>query len=414
MRILIAAHAPKRREGGVAGIVYGVGQGLEQRGHDVEYLFAGDLPMSSYVPARFKDLEFTIQLARFIQRDPTRFSVVNLHAPAGLAYGLLRYFSPRMRKNGPAYVMTLHGLEERRMHSMKRESRKGKAYHFNYKNRLWQRAYHLPRYYFSIKTADHALCVGREVWSILQLKYNLDADQVSYSPTGVDGRFFIPREYSPVSSARLLFAGTWLDQRGIFYLRDALRNLAARLPDLHLTIAGCGSNAEEVKNFFEPELRPRVEVISMVSSNEMPSLYAQNDIFVFPSLMEGTPLAVQEAMAAGMAVITTETCGMIDLIENDYNGLLIPPADSLALENAIWRLSQDPQLRMRLGRSAQESMRRFTWARTIDSVENACISALRRLGRHSDPLVEPSGQCSAATQDEREDVGSTRAIRRKA
>jgi glycosyltransferase involved in cell wall biosynthesis len=390
MRILIAAQVPKRREGGVAGIVYGVGRGLEERGHHVEYVFAGDLPMASYVPDRFKDFEFAIQLARFIHRDPARFSVVNIHAPAGWAYGLLRYFSARTRKIGPAYVMTLHGLEERRIHSMKREERKGKAFHFSLKNRLWHGIYHLPRFYFSIKTADHALCVGREVWTILQLKYNLDADQVTYSPTGVEERFFIQREYSPVPSTRLLFAGTWLDQRGIFYIRDALRNLAARLPGLRLTIAGCGSDVETIKNFFDRELRRLVEVISMVPSDQMPSLFAQNDIFVFPSLMEGTPLAVQEAMAAGMAVVTTETCGMIDLIENDFNGLLIPPADFVALENAIWKLSQNPDLRVRLGQAAQDTMRRFTWARTIDGVENACASALRRAGRESEIRSEPS------------------------
>jgi glycosyltransferase involved in cell wall biosynthesis len=389
MKILIAAYVPKRREGGVAGIVYGVGRGLEKRGHSVDYLFTGDLPTSPYVPARFKELEFAFQLARFIRRDPTRFSVVNIHAPAGCAYGVLRYLSPWMRENGPAYVMTLHGLEERRIHSMKREARKGKAFHFSFKNRLWHRMYHLPRFYFSIKTADHALCVGREVWTLLQLKYDLDADQVSYSPTGVEERFFVEREYSQVPATRLLFAGSWLDQRGIFYLRDALRNLAPRLPGLKLTIAGCGSEVEPIKNFFDSELRPSVEVISMVPSADMPSLFAQNDIFVFPSLMEGTPLAIQEAMASGMPVITTETCGMIDLIENDLNGLLIPPADSSALENAIWKLSQNSELCARLGRAARDTMRRFTWTRTIDGVENACASALRRVGRESEIRSDP-------------------------
>jgi glycosyltransferase involved in cell wall biosynthesis len=390
MRILIAACVPNRSEGGVAGIVYGVGRGLEQRGHKVEYLFSGDLPTSPYVPGRFKELEFAIQLARFIRRDPTRFSVVNLHAPAGCAYGVMRYLSPWIRKNGPAYVMTLHGLEERRVYSMTREARKGKAFHFNFRNRLWHRIYHMPRFYFSIKTADHALCVGREVWTMVQLKYDLDPDQVTYSPSGVEERFFIEREYSNTPSTRLLFAGTWLDQRGIFYIQDALRNLVNRLPGLRLTIAGCGSDVEMIKNFFAPELRPLLDVISMVPSAQMPSLFAQNDIFILPSLMEGMSLAMQEAMASGMAVITTETCGMIDSVENNFNGLLIPPADSIALENAIWRLSQNPELRSRLGRAAQDTMRRFTWTRTIDGVENACASALRRMGRESEVSAEPT------------------------
>ena len=384
MKILIAAPVPKRREGGVAGIVYGVGRGLEQRGHQVEYLFLGDLKNRPYIPRRFQDVEFAIELARFIHRDPSRFSVVNIHAPAGFAYGLLRNLWPPTRKHGPAYVMTLHGLEERRIHGMSREAKKGKSFHFNFKNRLWHRFYHMPRFYLSIKTADHALCVGREVWTILQLKYNLDPEQVSYSPTGVEERFFIEREYPLTASARLLFAGTWLDQRGIFYLRDALRSLARRLPGLRLTIAGCGSDIEPIKNFFDPELRRLVEIISMVPSDQMPALFGQNEIFVFPSILEGTPLAVQEAMASGMAVITTETCGMVDLIEDNLNGLLIPTADSDALANAIWKLSQHPELRERLGRAAQATMRRFTWTRTVESVENACAQALRRVGREAD------------------------------
>ena len=260
----------------------------------------------------------------------------------------------------------------------------------------------MPQFYLSIKTADHALCVGREVWTILQLKYNLDPEQVSYSPTGVEERFFIERTYLQTPSERLLFAGTWLDQRGIFYIREALRLLAPRLPALRLTIAGCGSDVKVIRDFFDPELRPLVEIISMVPSDNMPALFGQNELFVFPSILEGTPLAVQEAMASGMAVITTETCGMVDLIEDNLNGLLVPAADSDALASAIWKLTQDPELRERLGRAAQQTMRRFTWGRTIESVENACAQALRRVGRESDirnettmktsnlPTIEPS------------------------
>ena len=397
MKILIAANVPKRREGGAAGVAYGVGRGLEQLGHSVEYLFAGDLPATSYIPRRFDEMGFAIQLARFIQRDPEHFSVVNIHAPWGCVYGPLHRILPGMRKNGPAYVMTLHGLEERRIYGMGREAKKGKAFHFNFRNRLWHRLYHVPRFSLSIKTADHAICIGRDTWTLLQLKYDLDPDQVSYVPNGVEARFFIPREYSDAPSARLLYVGTWLDQRGIFYIRDALRSLSSRLPGLRLTIAGCGSDAEQIKNFFDPDLRPLIDVISMVPTDQMPALYSQSDIFIFPSIMEGTPLAVQEAMASGMAVITTETCGMVDLVEHEFNGLLVRPADSTALENAIWRLSQDSELRARLGNKAQETMRRFTWARTVRGVEAACVLAFRRTGRKADFLSEQTALQSEIT-----------------
>jgi glycosyltransferase involved in cell wall biosynthesis len=378
MRILIAAYVLRRREGGVAGVAYGVGQGLEQLGHEVEYVFMEDLPVKAWIPNRFAELGFALELAKFIRKHLYRFSVVNIHAPAGCIYGPLHRILPKLRSKGPAYVMTLHGLEERRIHAMSREAKKGRAYHFNFRNRVWHKLYPLPRFYLSIKTADHAVCVGRETWTVLQLKYNLNSDRVSYAPNGVDSRFFGVREASRGPSARLLYAGTWLDQRGIFYLRDALRGLSKRLPHVLLTIAGCGSAADAVRNFFEPDLQPLLKVISMVPHDEMPALFAENDIFVFPSVMEGTPLVVQEAMASGLALVTTETCGMIDLVENEFNGLLVPPANSEALQRAIVRLALDPDLRTRLGCAAQETMKRFTWSRAAGIVEAACENALAR------------------------------------
>jgi glycosyltransferase involved in cell wall biosynthesis len=164
MRILAAANVPRRREGGVAGVAYGIGRELEQLGHDVEYIFMEDLPARPSIPVRLSELGFAIELAKFIQKNPGRFSVVNIHAPAGCIYGPLHRLLPNMRVHGPAYVMTLHGLEERRIYGMRREAKKGRAFHFGLENRLWHRFYHLPRYYLSIKTADHAVCVGRETW----------------------------------------------------------------------------------------------------------------------------------------------------------------------------------------------------------------------------------------------------------
>ncbi len=152
----------------------------------------------------------------------------------------------------------------------------------------------------------------------------------------------------------------------------------------------------------------------MVPSGEMPALFAKNDIFVFPSIMEGTPLALQEAMASGMAVVTTETCGMIDLVEHEFNGLMVPPANSAALEDAIWRLSQDPGLRARLGHAAQATMRRFTWSRTVRGVEAACANALRRAGRAADRLDDLSEQRKPATNAiDPETVEKARATARK-
>src|SRR6266436_3725391 len=367
MDILMGSGVPKRREGGVATIVYNLGHEMERLGHNVSYIFLDDLVEPESISTRFTEVVFSHRLSRYIAQSREKFSIVNLHAPTGFPYGLRRQWH---RSAGyPPYVMTLHGLEERRMHVMSREVKKGRAWNFSLRNRLWHRLYHQPRFRWSIRTADGAHTYSRDVWSMLQLKYNMDSDRVACIPNGVEPRFFIPREYRDSDRLRLLYAGTWLDQRGIFYIRDALRTVTPRLPGLTMTFAGCGVPPEEIQRFFGAELAGRIVVRPVVAAERMQELYAEHDIFLFPSLMEGLPSVLLEAMAAGMPVITTETCGMPDVVENEYNGLLIPWANATSIEEGILRLANSVGLRRKLGEAARETMKRHTWERAARQLE---------------------------------------------
>ena len=367
LNILMASGVPKRREGGVAAIIYNLGRELEKRGNQVTYVFHEDLVAPGSVSARFTELAFSFRLARYIVENRAKFSIVNLHAPVGFPYGMRRQWHGA--GDYPPYVMTLHGLEERRMHVMSREVKKGQAWNYSWKNRLWHRFYHRPRFRWCIKSADGAHTYSRDVWTLLQLKYNLDSDRVAYIANGVEPRFFIPREYRDGNALRLLYAGTWLDQRGIFYLRAALQDLALKVPEMTMTFAGPGAPAEGILRFFGQELSGRIDVRAVVPWERMPDLYAEHDILVFPSLMEGLPSVLLEAMATGMPVITTETCGMADIVEEKVNGRLIAPGNSAAIEEAILYFANSLELRQKLGSAARETMRRYTWERAAVKLE---------------------------------------------
>lgn len=367
LSVLMGSGVTKRREGGVAAIIYNLGRELVRLGHSVTYVFQEDLVDPGSISPRFNELVFSLRLGRYIADLRDKFSIVNLHAPTGFPYGLRRRW---LRSRGfPPYVMTLHGLEERRVYAMSREAKKGRAWNFSLKNRLWHRFYHQPRFSWSIRTADGAHTYSREVWAILQLKYNLDADRVAYIPNGVEPRFFIPREYHSTGSVRLLYAGTWLDQRGIFYIREVLRKVTPQIPGLTMTFAGCGVPPEEIQRFFGAELASAIVVQPLVAAESMQGLYAEHDIFLFPSIVEGLPSVLLEAMATGMPVITTDTCGMTDVVEDEYNGLLIPPADAAAMEEAILRLARSVELRQKLGEASCETMRRYSWERAARRLE---------------------------------------------
>jgi glycosyltransferase involved in cell wall biosynthesis len=273
----------------------------------------------------------------------------------------------------PPYVMTLQAAEERYAHAMRGEARKGRAPYFRWKNRVWHRVYHLPCYHRSILSADYSMVANREGAAFLQLHHRVDADRVWYIPNGVDASFFQTRRYdSP--PGRLLFVGTWLERKGNHYLVEAFERLASGFPDLRLTVAGCIVDEGTVRRSFPEALQPRVAVVPLVPAAEMPAVYAEHDLFVFPSLVEGMPLCLLEAMASGMPVVTTDTCGMADVVEDGRNGLLVKPADAASFAESVAKLIGCHELRERLGRAAQESMRLYTWdhiARRVEKIFRA-------------------------------------------
>jgi glycosyltransferase involved in cell wall biosynthesis len=94
-------------------------------------------------------------------------------------------------------------------------------------------------------------------------------------------------------------------------------------------------------------------------------LLPECDIFALASDWEGMPMAILEAMAAGLPVAATATGGVPELIEQEITGLLAPPGNTQALADALARLAQDPDLRRALGRAAREQAASFGVERMI-------------------------------------------------
>lgn len=345
---------------------------LEKRGHRVVCWFLEDVLPDAARGGRFQNLRFAAAVARRILKDPAQFDVVNIHAPWSCAYTLWRKLA--RPAGAPLCVMTMQGSEERFVQAMRLEHRRGRAPTFGLKNRLWHRLYHQTMYDLSIKTADYGAVANREGWSHSEMKYGIAPGRIWFVPNGAEERFFVEREYSDRPEIRLLYVGGWLERKGVYYLAEAFRILAGKLPNVRLSVAGCMLSEPEVRKWFVPATNERLTVVPFIARDEMPSLYAAHDVFVFPSLVEGMPLTLLEAMASAMAVVTTETSGMADVVEDEVNGLFVPPANAEALASAMERLCRAAGLREQLGRAAQATMRHYTWERVTQKLE--CILKL--------------------------------------
>ena len=380
MRVLIAIGVRRAKEAGAAGVVVNHASELQRLGHEVECWFLDDILPLPARSKRFESILFAIAVAQKILQQRNKFDVVNVHAPCGCAYGVWRKcFRP---KNSPPYVLTMHGSEERYVATMKREHRKGRAWHFSWKNRIWHRLYHHSMYKCSIICADQGVVVNREAWIMAQLKYGCEPARWSFVPNGVEEKFLASaaaRTYG--QHVRLLYVGTWLDRKGVYYLADAFLLASKRIPGLALTVAGCLASVNEVRSYFADEVRNRVGVVPFVPRENMPDLYLEHDIFVFPSLVEGMPLTLLEAMATGMPVVTTNTCGMADLVENGVNGLLVPPADGRSMAIGLDHLCGSAELREGLGAAAHVTAKRYTWKNVTRQLEAVLRAAVE--GEHN-------------------------------
>jgi glycosyltransferase involved in cell wall biosynthesis len=107
---------------------------------------------------------------------------------------------------------------------------------------------------------------------------------------------------------------------------------------------------------------------------ELFGLYRASDIFVFPSLSEGSPKAPMEALSQSLPVVATRP-GTSDYIEHEHSGLLVPTADPAALAAAICRLIDDGALRRRCIAGGLEVARRHTRDRMYERIRQALTAA---------------------------------------
>ena len=158
-------------------------------------------------------------------------------------------------------------------------------------------------------------------------------------------------------ATRYLFLG-WLEPwKGVGDLIDAAGLLADRQQDFRLVVCGGGSQREMLEQKCEQlALKQRVEFRGWTLGEAKLDALREADIFVLPSLTEGFPNALLEAMATGLPVIATPVGGVPSLIEPEQNGLLVAPGDSAALAGAMARLAEDRALARRMAQANQDKV----------------------------------------------------------
>jgi glycosyltransferase involved in cell wall biosynthesis len=149
-----------------------------------------------------------------------------------------------------------------------------------------------------------------------------------------------------------------MESKGNRYLVEAASILARKRNDVRVAVVGEGPLLSEVEARAR-ELGASEHVTFLGFQKDVAQAFAAFDVAVFPSLWEGTPLTVFEAMAMKRPIVATSVDGLRDVLRDDDNALLVPPKDADALASALERSLDDPALAARLSEKALQTSRRF-------------------------------------------------------
>ncbi len=349
MRILIAHNVSRARNGGMSRIMGEIHDRIALRGARIEYLCAEDVPPQ--FRNRWQRFTFPYLVARRAWEG--KFDIVNVHEPAGSLVSLL--------KGRAKVVVTSHGVEQRGWQVALEDGKLGRGGPSR-KTQLLYPATSLWQSKVAFTHADHVFCLNEQDREYL-LPIARAVTRIYPAASPVYREAARNRDYSRFR--QILFAGTWLSRKGN---QDAVAAFAKSDSTLEFTVLGGGQSAANIRDSFPASARSRVNVLETRSDEEAAQIMADSDVFLLPSVFEGTPLTMMEAMYSGLPIVTTNTCGMRDVIHHGETGLLVPLRSPEAIAEALLQL-RDPELRRRLGTEAQaRALDSYTWDRSAEQV----------------------------------------------
>lgn len=210
----------------------------------------------------------------------------------------------------------------------------------------------LKRFYnYFIKKVDYVQCISEETnRNMLQLGYK--ADQLLNIPNGVDVEKFHPKSKLSRETLNVVYIGRLRQYKGIEYLLEAWSIVSQSISG-KLILVGGGEYGQQLKKICrDKNIVECVEFVGYVD-NVLP-YYELADIYVQPSLNEGLPNSVLEAMSCGLPIVATKVSGNEDIVTHEVNGYLVEPRDSAGLSEAIKELMCEHEKRIRFGKKSRE------------------------------------------------------------
>ena len=217
--------------------------------------------------------------------------------------------------------------------------------------------------------ADGIILTSKEALNYIKHKYKPTAQYIYVIPNYIDTRLFYFQKDIKKLPGSICFVGRLSNEKNIISLLSSLDNLPYQL-----TIIGSGELQDELERLSH-KLSLKTLFLGNVPNSQLPDILNRHEMFILPSLYEGLPKVLLEAMACGLPVIGSNVNGIKEIIKDAQNGILCEPTIE-SIRKQIVSLMESPQTRVTLGKNARNTIEDYY---SLDTVLKQELSLYNKL-----------------------------------
>jgi len=364
MRILFMTDTPENPDSGAAGTEYQTALALRDLGHEVDTIWADELPRR----LRHGNLHYLLELpftyrARMLGRLQSKpYDVVHVSQPHG-------YLAARAAKRHPCrpiFVHRSHGFEPRVAAALAPWAALQPARPFlrHAASEAMTRLLEFNNWAIA-RHADGHIVSAELCSAFIQERYGVannrvaviaQAPPLSYQQAHI-------RAIDAGRLDRLLYVGQLAFFKAPMILAQAFEHVLAERPQATLTWVCSAQHHREASALLSPAARARVNFVDWVSQDRLMDIYDAHGVFLFPSFFEGFGKAFLEAMTRGLLVVASAEGGARDLIVSGKNGFIVPVGDAMAMAQACLAIQRGAVDFRQMSESARQTGLQHTWRR---------------------------------------------------
>lgn len=205
----------------------------------------------------------------------------------------------------------------------------------------------------------------------LFLIYNgIKLDNIGYDPkkTSAKNRTAVPESHFKINTATI---ANFYPTKGLKYLIESIKILQTKNYKIKTIIIGDGPQRPELENLIKKyNLQDTIQLAGQQTNPWQYLSTCDVDIFVIPSVKEGLPYVLLEAMAAGLPIIATQAGGIPEIIKDQKNGLFIPPKNPTAIAQALEILIKNSNLKNQIARQAKIDIKKYSLENMVAQIDN--------------------------------------------